>query len=276
MSPKASKAKTVRGSRRKPAVPASVEPRLPEAAESDELAAALALLPEVAAETPPGLPVPAALAEAEAIAAAAARHGEQLLAVPFDHDLLATLPTRIAALREAESRWRIVRSRRLPRHLAKLRGEATELKRDALAAARFFLRTDEVALEALAAIAEGDSLAELVEDLAALAEFLHHHGDELPLLGYPQGAEGAAVRAEELARALSTEASNEHVDEGAVAALAHRNRVFALVDEAVREVRAAARFALRGDPDALAAFRGGPGLGPRTLGRPSFRLSDPE
>lgn len=273
MGSRPSKAKTVRRSTRQAAVPASAGPRLSDApAAADDLSAALALLPEVAAETPPGMPVAAALAEAEEVAAAAARHGARLLDVPFDHDLLATLPARIAALRDADSRWRIVRSRRLPRELAKLRGEATELKRDVLAAARFFLRADDEALDELAAIAEGDSLAELVRDLRALAAFLHDHGEQLPLLGYPLGPEGAAARAEELARALARDASNEHVDEAAALALAHRNRVFALVDEAVREVRAAARYALRGDPEALAAFRGGPGLGPRTLAGPPLDL----
>jgi hypothetical protein len=242
----------------------------------DELSAALALLPEVAAETPPGLPVATALAEAEEIAAAAARHDARLRTVAFDHDLLAALPGRIAALREAEARWRIVRSRRAPRELARLRGEALELKRDVLAAARFLLREDASARSDLDTFAEGDSLAELVDDLHRLAAFVRHHEERLALLDYPFGAEGVAGRADELALALSREASQERVDEAAAEALAHRNRVYVLLDEAVREVRAAARYALRRDPAALAAFRGGPGLGPRLLPEPPLRLSHAE
>jgi hypothetical protein len=268
-------AKTKKGNKVRKAPPGPRPPEPPPAPEppSDELADALARLPEIAAETPPGLPVPAALAEAEEVAAAAARHSARLLAAPFDHDLLLTLPARIAALRDAEARWRIVRSRRAPRELARLRGEATLLRRDLLAAARFFLRADPEAQRELAAFAEGDSLAELAEDLRALADFVRRYGDGLALLDYPQGADAAAMRADELARSLSRGASDELVDEAAAEALAHRNRTFVLLDDAVREVRAAARFALRREPEALAAFRGGPGLGPRVVREPPIRLS---
>jgi hypothetical protein len=267
-------AKTRKGNKFRKASPRSRAPEPPPAVESpsDELADAFACLPEIAAETPPGLPVQAALAEAEEVAAAAARHSTRLLAVPFDHDLVLTLPARIAALRNAEARWRIVRSRRAPRDLARLRGEATLLRRDVLAAARFFLRADPDAQRELDAFAEGDSLAELSEDLRALADFIRRHADGLALLDYPHGALAAATRADQLARALSRGASAELVDEAAAEALAHRNRTFVLLDDAVREIRAAARYALRGEPEALAAFRGGPGLGPRVVREPPIRL----
>ncbi len=216
---------------------------------------ALGSLPPDAGQTPPNIPVAAALQEANDVAKAAKRHFAKLRKLPFDHTLVPMLPKVAEALRDAETEWRTLRKRFGDQNLASLRKEAETLKRDLFAAGRYFLRADGAAQALLDAVAEGDGLGDLIDDLHVLADVVHAQAQKLRGADLVGGPEKAAGRAKTLATELANAVSAENTDERAQRAIARRNKLFMLLNDALREIREAARYALRHDDAALAPFR---------------------
>ena len=113
-------------------------------------------------------------------------------------------------------------------------------------AGRYLLRKDPKAQARLDQIAEGEGLADLIQDLKDLADFAVANAKVLAAA--PRLPKDAVAQARTLAASLT-----DGVDSaGANDAQARRNQVYAVLASAVDEVRAGARFLFHDEPKLLA------------------------
>lgn len=175
--------------------------------------------------------------------------GARLTAIGLPPSLLESAPRYLAASRDAEARWSAVRSPRKPEEQRALETRGAQLRSDLVAAIRWNLRDDRVAMGALDRIVEGEGVADLVQDLHDLAQVVTVHA---------KGFAGdttfdPAARAEE-ARTVSTTIRgglSEYRSDTAMAdAQDLRNRAWTALDDALTEIRAAGQYAFRGTNDA--------------------------
>jgi len=208
----------------------------------------LARLPDDAAATPPDLPVREAILEAARMVAPARKLRPKLSTIPdFDLADADDLPGLVEALRRAETRWQKARKLQQAVSLVGARKDAEELRRKFYRAARYRLRKNAEALAEIDRIAEGDGLADLVQDLGDIAAFLEKY--EASFVGDVILPKKPIQRA----RALAATLKGGKDGTGALDALAHRNLVFHALQVAVDEVREAARYLLS-DRRRLAPF----------------------
>jgi hypothetical protein len=214
-----------------------------------DLDGAIAALPPETRTTAPTLPIKVAVAEGEQLHKAARRLREQWKRLPdFDVASIDSLPQLVAALKIAEQRWQTARAERMSGSMRAARKEAEQLRRQLVASGRYLLRKSPAAQRELDRIAHGDSLAVLIKDLEDLAMFANRHAKEWSAdIVLPKNS---LARARVLADVLQNGADPQP----ALEAQERRNQVFALFDNACREVRAAARYLLQDDPRRLAPF----------------------
>lgn len=209
----------------------------------------LASLAPEAADTAPTMPVGQALLEAERVYREAKGERGSFKKLPgFDIDDLDYLRDLLVALDDAEDAWRKHRLDRRSDPNTEARREAEDLRASAISSGRYLLRHDPRAQAELDFIAEGEGLADLIQDLRDLNRFITAHSDAYA--GDLHLPEGAAARMLELATTLMASADNDQ----SRAALALRNRCYHALQHAVSEVRAAARYLFRGKPKRLDAF----------------------
>jgi len=219
-----------------------------------------ALKPQLEALTPdqlrtPGLPMAAALQEAHDLLTLC--HGEQvkaaLIDVGQDPQFTTDLEQRLAAAREAQSQWVAVRDRTKSTALVGLEGRAATLRRDLLAAGRFNLRRDREAQAVLSAISQGETVADLVQDLLDLATLFEQHAAAFASDQSFDVAAGVA-EAREVAQALSASVSDERLDPEPSGTRELRDRAFTYLDDLVSEIRAAGRYAFRREVELARRF----------------------
>ena len=221
-------------------------PKKPARSSAFDLEARLTALPPEATATQPTMPVKIAILEAERLHAGAQPLRAKLARLPgFRIEELADLPALVSALTKAEQHWTRARVEKQAVSLKAVRAEAEKLRRDMMAAGRFLLRRDPAAQRELDRIAEGEGLADLIHDLHDLAEFGETHR--------AAWAADATLPKDTVtrARALAAQLTGGVDREPAIAALGRRNQIFAALQVAVEEVRAAARYVLRHDPKRL-------------------------
>ncbi len=202
----------------------------------------------------PNLPVATALQEAHDLmrfTAAPAVHAA-LLSVGMPLDFTEQLEQRITAAREAQSGWVSERDRNKARELVDAETAAAETRSHMLAAGRFNLSGDVEAQARLTAIAGGEGVADLVQDLHDLAEVVERNlaafsGDQT------FDAEQQARDARELAQLLSTHVSDERLTPPN-AARDLRDRAFSYLYDLVTRVREAGRYVFRNDDEMRQRF----------------------
>jgi hypothetical protein len=220
---------------------------------------------------PPEVPVELIVREAEQVARAARPHRNKMRKLPTKIDLLDTLEPRAHALAAADEEYRASRLARLKTDLRPLREEAELLKRELLTAAQFLLRDEPQILAQLSAVSDGDALDDLVEDLNVLVNIAKSRPSKFSIVDLTGGTQKAIARAKEIATRLASECEGERHDDAVMSAMRKRNRCYALVVQALEEVRAVARFYFRNQPEGLLPF----GAVYRTIGRGRSRYAVP-
>ena len=222
----------------------------PSSKKFDLEAAIRALAPE-AAQTAPSLPIAVATLEARRLFKEACKVRPQFLKLPdFDAKDLDTIPARIAALDAAQKDWLDARLDKSSSSRSKTgdRAAAEALRGKLMNAGRYLLRKDPKAQGRLDQIAEGEGLADLIQDLEDLADFNDAHAAKMSKdKKLPKDASAQA-------RAFAASLTDGVDSAGANDAQARRNQVYAVLEAAVDEVRSAARFLFHDDAKALAPY----------------------
>lgn len=217
----------------------------------------LRALPDSAAVRP-DVAVSQVLGEARALEALLAKHGPDLeRGAGLDRKVAADLGKRREALDLLESAWLTSRVVATPRSVGSVRDSAEQLKRDAFAAVRWWLREDEEVQRALDAIAEGSGDPDLIDDLRRLAALVDAHRPRLKKADLPKKA-GEAMRT--LADALADATATRPIDAEVAAQENLRNRAYWHLRGLMDEIRAAGRYVFREQPKRLAAFGGAIGF----------------
>jgi len=197
----------------------------------------------------PDLPLSVALQEAHDLSAMleADDAWSALVAVGLPLRAAADLPLAIAAARQAQSQWVVARDRTKPAAQREREEQGTALRRELSAACRWNLRADEQAQAVLDTIAQGDGLADLVQDLEDLATLIAHHQDHFDgdqTFDAPAQAEAARSLALDIAEGSAQGRASEDQDE----LRRLRDRAVLHLDRLVSDVRRAGRYAFRDDP----------------------------
>lgn len=203
----------------------------------------------------PDLPMAIALQEAQDLRAAldADDTWDAVLAVGLDPALVVALPSAIAAARQAQSQWVVLRDRSKSRAQLDREQRGIALRRELSAACRWNLRELAEAQAVLDAIAQGEGIADLVQDLLDLATLVERHPPHFALddtFDALAQAEAARSVASEIAEGLADDrADGNHRD-----AKRLRDRAFTHLDGIVTDIRAAGRYAFRDAPRRAAIF----------------------
>lgn len=218
---------------------------------SFDLATALMGLPEGSGAKSPSMPVRTAQLEGQRLWTTAKPMRAKFAALEdFDVEAFDSIPHLLTALGEAETDWQRKRIAKQQKSLVALRKQAEESRRKVMAAGRYRLRKNAAAQLELDRIDEGEGLADLIQDLNDLADFIGSHMDVMTRDKNITEATPGQLR--ETAQALN---EGEDDSEPALEALEHRNKVFVALDEALREVRAAAGYLYTDDPKRLQPYR---------------------
>ena len=203
----------------------------------------------------PNLPVAVALQEAHDLLALVGQEKlrTRLTAVGLKPDLIEALGPALAAARQAQSQWAVIRDRTKTEAQREREERGRELRTQLLAACRWNLRYDPVASATLHAINEGEGLPDLIQDLLDIAHLI----DSRPAAFELDTTFDAALQAETarlLAGEIEAGLSGERLRDDQEQARDLRDRAYTHLDEIVDEIRAAGRYAYRNDPDLRLRF----------------------
>lgn len=220
----------------------------------EKLMNTLAAIPADEVESP-NLPIEVALQEAHDLNALVANPEvrERLVAVGLPNAELTALPRAIAAAREAQSAWIVVRDRTKNDAQRQREENGVKLRADLVAAARWNLRDDRVAQATIDAIQEGEGVEDLVQDLLDVAALIEQHqesfeGDET--LDTDDAIAKARASAKDIRAGLSAARLARSQDD----AKDTRDRAYTYLAARVGAVRAAGRYAFRGTANMQAKF----------------------
>lgn len=197
----------------------------------------------------PGMPVDAALQEAENLYHWSTDDAPTLAKVGITQELINDLPVRAGALREAQSLWFKDRySQQEAQKEWKLKSpEAFDLRDELVHAFRFAFRKDKILLGRVDAIADGSSNADMIQDLNDLAVLGKSHKKELEAIGFDMTLlDTAAAKADEMADLLA--AANGDRNEQSEAKLI-RDKAYTYMKELVDEIRDAGKYLFWKNPE---------------------------
>jgi hypothetical protein len=163
------------------------------------------------------------------------------------------LQAAIGVARAAQSAWTVTRDRSKSAGQKEREERGHSLRAELLAAARWNLRTDRAAQGTLSAIAEGEGVADLIQDLHDLAELI-----ELKRPAFAADTTFDVPARIEAARSLSSElaagTSAERLDTNQALAVDLRNRAYTQLAGLVSALRDAGRYAFLDEPDVRKRF----------------------
>ena len=222
--------------------------------ELDTLRPVLAAIPiDVIRE--PDIPIVVALQEGNDLHTSIQKDDtwDRLLAVGVPPAALADLPVAVAATRQAQSEWTVIRDRGKPQAQRDRETAGATLRTDLVASCRWNLRANTTAQAVLDQIVQGEGVPDLVQDLLDLATLVERHVDAFAsdeTFDAPTQAEAARSSAAEISAGLSEgKTPGDHQ-----AAKQLRDRAFTHMDRLVTELREAGRYAFRKEPRRAAAF----------------------
>jgi hypothetical protein len=171
----------------------------------------------------------------------------KLLAVGLSAAVLDTLPSDIDASRAAQSEWTVLRDRSKSQGQRTLEEKGYALRQSLLQSCRWNLRHDRIALGTLAAIAEGEGVADLIQDLLDLSYLIEKH---VALFAGDQtfNAQVGMQEARSVAGDLQAGASAEKLTTEQNVAKDIRDRAYTYTADRVTQIRQAGRYVFRDDP----------------------------
>jgi hypothetical protein len=236
--------------RKKHNAPPPTTPRLPHSTPGhlERIDQALAIAQALPAEhvRRPALPIGDLLRDARTVAAAADAWREALVARGLADSLASDLVARADALSQAQAMWLAERSRGLKASASTLAlREAEALRSEATAVLGLALRRSRDGQARLDGITHGEGIADIVADLAALADLARDA--DLALAAINEDAEALARGLEKAKKAVENAAAR---DGGRIVSSSKdtRDRLAVLVEDAIDEIRAFAAVAFRADP----------------------------
>jgi len=203
----------------------------------------------------PRLPMAVALQEANDLATFVGQAAiwAGLVAVGIEPEARERLTFAIGAARTAQSQWAVARDRGKSTAQGEREARGYAQRQDMLAAARWNLRDDRVAMGTLGAIAEGEGIADLVQDLNDLAELVERKAGAFANdRTFDAAAQVEAARS--IADEISSGLSGERLDTDQRAAKDLRDRAYSHLDDLVSAIREAGRYGFRGDAKARRRF----------------------
>ena len=204
--------------------------------------------------TEPGMPVNVALQEAENLCKWSLDDAEVLKAVGITKAMINDLSVRAGACREAQSIWnKDYRSQQeAQKEWAEQAPLAFELRDDLLASMRFAYRNDDVLLNRVKAISEGNSNADMIQDLNDIAVLGRENTAPLTAISFDLAQlDVAATRADELADLLA-EANGDKADPNESKLI--RDKAYLYMKTLVDEIREAGKYVFRKDPNRLKGY----------------------
>lgn len=202
----------------------------------------------------PAMPVNAALQEAENLCKWSLDDAEALKTVGITKAMINDLAVRAGACREAQSIWnKDYRSQQeAQKEWAEQAPLAFELRDDLLASLRYAYRNDEALLNRVKAISEGNTNADMIQDLNDIAVLGRENAEPLTAIGFdPTQLDLAATRADELAELLA-EANGDKADPNESKLI--RDKAYAYMKMLVDEIREAGKYVFRKKPRRLKGY----------------------
>lgn len=177
----------------------------------------------------------------------------RLSRVGLDAAHLDALDAEIDAARAAQSEWSVVRDRRKSAGQQELEARAHDFRKGVLEACRWNLRGDRVALATLSAIAEGETVEDLTQDLADLATLME--GRTAAFAKDDTFDVASAIKqARTLVGDLQGGVSAERLTTDQTEAKDLRDRAYTYLYGRVRDVREAGRYAFKDNEDLARKF----------------------
>lgn len=202
----------------------------------------------------PTIPVGISVQETEDVYKWALDDQKQLKTVGITLEMLNDLPVRAGALREAQSIWNKERfsQEEAQRNWAARSPLAYELRDELLHHFRFAYRADDTLLGRVSAIAEGNTNADMIQDLNDLAVLGRANLAPLKAIAFDvKKLDEAATQADELADLLAT--ANGDREEQSESKLL-RDKAYTHMKELVDMVREAGKYVFWKDPQRLKGY----------------------
>ena len=202
----------------------------------------------------PGIPISEALQEAENLYHWSADDAEELKTVGITTEMLNDVPVRAGAAREAQSIWnKDYLSQEEAQKQWKVQAPlAFDFKNDLLQTLRFAYRKDEALLGRVAAIAEGGSNADMVQDLNDIAVLGKENPEPLSGISFDlTQLDVAATKADGLADLLA-EANGDKAAQSESKTI--RDKAYTHLKELVDEIRESGKYVFRNNKDRLKGY----------------------
>lgn len=197
---------------------------------------------------PPSLPVDVSLQEAENLHYWSMDDAEALEVVGITMAMITDLPVCAGACREAQSIWnKDFHSQEEAQKQWNVQAPlAFGFRNDLLQTMRFAYRKDTSLLSRVAAITEGESNADMIQDLNDIAVLGRENPEPLTDISFELAElDLAATRADDLADLLA-EANGDKAEQNESKII--RDRAYTHIKELVDEIREAGKYVFRNDP----------------------------
>ena len=203
----------------------------------------------------PSMPVDTYLQESENLAKWSLMDAELLATIGITQAMLNDLPVRAGALREAQSIWFKDRNSQLEaqRQWAEAAPEAFAMRDQLLHDFRYAYRNDAAILARVAEIAEGDSNADMIQDLNDLSLLGKSYTGPLEAINFsPEKLEAAANASDELANILALANGDKSLQSESKVI---RDKAYTHLKELVDEIRNAGKYLFWKNEKRLKGYR---------------------
>ena len=190
----------------------------------------------------PAMPVDTYLQEGENLAKWSMMDAEALTTIGITQEMLSNLPVRAGALREAQSIWVKDHNSQqdAQREWAEAAPAAFAMRDELLHTFRYAYRNDPVILSRVAEIAEGDSNADMIQDLNDLSLLGKSNTGPLEAINFsPEKLEVAANASDELANILALANGDKSLQSDSKVI---RDKAYTHLKELVDEIRNAGKY----------------------------------